>query len=1160
MSSRLDQVFATFEERLETADHISISEPFAADNPPAVGSPLRALTISVNRQPFALLGLTEPTLSPKKSAFVIYVARRARARRLPFIVLCNERETILVKTPKRDDEQLETMRHYPPILTLAPTATDLLEQPEQIAIAQLADSVAKDLYELLRDGRLDMVLPDSDFFVGRLTRAVDVLKPAVKQALQTKLSMDPKFAQAVTEWAVPQGIPADLRAPEFAEAVVRQSIYRLLGKIIFYQSLRRAAPQLPEMDLAGLDTGQVLTRLAQCFAEAHKIDYHAVFREDVIDRLPFPAAASSELRDLVGDLNTRDFAHLPQDVVGAVFERLIPPEDRHALGQFFTRESLVDLIVAFCVRNADDSVMDPTCGTGTFLIRSYNCLNTRLGVHNHNRLLSQLWGVDIAPFPAELATINLFRQRVSDPGNFPRIINEDFFKIVPHGTYRFPPLKADTENAPMVDEVIPAFDVILGNFPYISADRIEQTIKNYRAVIDYRLASDWLSEYPAGFTFKTTTQQKEFDAALKKKMPVTPFLEKAEPIISSYADMYVSLFWHAAAFLKLGGRMGIITNNAWLDVGYGYALQRFLLDNFKLIAVLESRCEPWFEQAAVNTVVTIVERTESATERDGNPARFVKIKKPLAELVPWDMHTDALARWNGLIGHVQHIESAWDGASNPNRPKTVEDDNFRVRIMEQGVLRKQVEEAEQTVKWGSLLRAPQIYFDLLQKAHGKLALLREIAPPTFGSKTGINEFFHMNKDQILAWQIEDDFLFPLLKSPGDSDRLLIDIAELDLKVFVCRLTKEELKRKRKLNALRYIEWGEEQRFASGAQAGMTWPNGAEVRNRKPGWYALPEYRSQSGQLFISMAYGARYINKYSPTPLIADNRLYFLSPVKGVSNMLMAAVMNASITSLMMELTGRTTLGDGALEFKVEDARDYLLVPNAREFDLARRQEIESAFKPLLKRPIGSVFEEVKQSDHQALDRAVLKAMGLDSEKWLPRIYEGLTTLVRERIQLGQMRGQSRRNRTQKAASRVSEEVLQDILPNGPKKFPNDFLPPTVRSGEFREISLPTSPLRHKGHWMGKEELATEDGETLHASNKFEMRYILYAQGNGQPVARLPKQSVEISRAVTAYQQYLRDLRERLHQAYFTRTLDQAAATRFVGEIWRKLGLPQLEE
>lgn len=158
------------------------------------------------------------------------------------------------------------------------------------------------------------------------------------------------------------------------------------------------------------------------------------------------------------------------------------------------------------------------------------------------------------------------------------------------------------------------------------------------------------------------------------------------------------------------------------------------------------------------------------------------------------------------------------------------------------------------------------------------------------------------------------------------------------------------------------------------------------------------------------------------------------------------------------------------------------------------------------------------------------------------------------------MRGQSRKSRPKKAASRVADEVLQDVLPKGPARFPNNFLPPAVQAVEFREVPLPSSPLRHKGHMFGKEELGTEDGKTLYVANKFELRYVLFAQANKHQVARLPVKPVEVSRAVTAYNHYLTDLRERLHKAYFNRTLDQSAAERFVAETWRKLDLPEIEE
>ncbi len=1176
---RLDAAFAIFQDRLGTSAHLGLSadEPFASDAPVGVGGPLRALTLHIQGTSFALLGLTVPTVAVNRAGLIEYLARRARARRLPYLVVSNLRDAWFLPIPARPGDMPDPLKRYPPIYQVAPGAGDSLSPSERAILSDRADEIAADLSALHRDGSLHLVIPDADFFVERLTRAVSVLKPAVKQALRTKLGMDPAFGQELSQWAVRQSIPANLRSDDFVEAVVRQAIYRLMGKIIFYQSLRRAAPQLPPMHLRGLDTGQVLPRLQDCFAAAHKIDYHAVFREDVVDRLPFPAAASAELRDLVDDLNTRDFAHLPQDVVGAVFERLIPPEDRHALGQYFTPEPLVDLIVAFCIRNGDDAILDPTCGTGTFLIRAYDRLHTRLGVHDHSRLLGQLWGVDVAPFPAELATINLFRQRVGDACNFPRILNEDFFTVAPGGTYRFPPLKSPTGDSPLplggegpgvrgqtgwVDEPIPTFAAVVGNFPYISADRIERTVKGYRQTVARRLVQDWFHAYPDGFTFKRKSDEKQHRLARQNGLALDVFLEQAKPIISTYADLYVSLFWHAAAFLKEGGRMGIITSNAWLDVGYGHGLQRFLLDHFKIVAVLESRCEPWFLQAAVNTVVTIVERCSDPAERDAHPARFVKVRCPLAELIPWDLRLDSLNRWNGLDRLVRRIEAMWQASDDPAQPAAHEDDDFLIRAVRQGALRRQVEAAGQTVKWGPFLRAPDVYFDLLREAGDRLALLRDVAPPTFGSKTGINAFFHFGDEKITEWDVEPEFLFPLLKSPGESDRIPIDEDALRLKVFVCRLTKGELRARGKTNALCYVEWGERQVFTSGRQAGLTWPHGAEVRNRKPGWYALPEYRSRPAQLFFASAYGDRHIHKYSDKPLIADKRLYFLSPVEDIPHELVAAVMNTSVTAFFTELAGRVTMGEGALELTVEDARDYLRVPDVRQFDEAGRQAIVTAFQPLLARPIGSVFDEVQQPDRQALDGAVLRALGLDPDRWLSRLYDGLTTLVRERVQLGQMRGKARRSRPQRAANRVAGEVLQDLLPHpqGPARFPDDFFSPAARAGNFREVPLPGAPLRYVGPHFGQEQLTTEDGQTLTVANRFEVRYLLFAQAAGQKVARLPEKPVEISRTVNNYVQYLRDLRARLRDAYFTRTLDQAAAERFVGEAWRKFNLPDPEE
>src|SRR5207249_5160423 len=92
------------------------------------------------------------------------------------------------------------------------------------------------------------------------------------------------------------------------------------------------------------------------------------------------------------------------NLLGAIFERLIPEEQQRLLGQFYTPTRVADLLVAFTVDTAQGQVLDPGCGSGTFLMRAYDLLKTQAGL-SHTELLSRLWGFDISPFAAELAAI-----------------------------------------------------------------------------------------------------------------------------------------------------------------------------------------------------------------------------------------------------------------------------------------------------------------------------------------------------------------------------------------------------------------------------------------------------------------------------------------------------------------------------------------------------------------------------------------------------------------------------------------------------------------------------------------------------------------------------------------------------------------------------------
>jgi hypothetical protein len=257
--------------------------------------------------------------------------------------------------------------------------------------------------------------------------------------------------------------------------------------------------------------------------------------------------------------------------------------------------------------------------------------------------------VDIAHFPAELATINLFRQNLSDYANFPRIIVRDFFDVKTGDTFDFPPPKADLSSGfTKVNDPIPSFDAAVGNFPFIRQELIEKSVPHYKDKLEKVIKDDWLAEYRDAFDIKEQDWLAYKAALAAGRHPDS----SAELNLSGQADIYAYLYFHAGRFVKEDGRMGFITSNSWLDVAYGYELQKYMVNNFKIVAILESRCEPWFEDAAVNTVATILERCSDKAERDNHIVKFVKVKKKLAELIPWDIKLDALNRWQGLDGLI----------------------------------------------------------------------------------------------------------------------------------------------------------------------------------------------------------------------------------------------------------------------------------------------------------------------------------------------------------------------------------------------------------------------------------------------------------------------------------------------------------------------------
>ncbi len=1068
--------------------------------------------------------------------------KKARAMKAKYFVTWNMRDTIIWETPNTGVSITKENRKkaYSTIPNIN-SEDDLWDRCASNLLQTRTMELLHDLVRLYRDGHLYEIDVDATFFVKILSEATKTLQPHVHQSLLATVGKNTAFRKGLYDWAIKQAI-ANYEDESFYQVVAYQIVYRLLGKILFYQTLRRfKEDELPPMNLRHIKPSEVQEQLGELFTKAQDIDYQAVFEIDFPDIVRLPEKSIDALVNLVEELNKRNFSRMPQDVIGQVFEQLIPPEERHNLGQYFTREDLVDLICAFCVQKAGAKVFDPTCGTGTFLIRAYDRLKN-FGEYDHKKLLSQLWGIDIAPFPAELATINLYRQNLADYANFPKIIAIDAFAAMPNQTFEFPSPKLSQPKQTVLEQ-IPTFDAIVGNFPYIRQELIERQLIGYKNQLDKVLTIDWGTEYGELF---------DRDGSL---------------LLSGQADIYTYLFFHVAKFLnENNGRIGIVTSSAWLEVDYGYQLQRFFLKNFKVIAILESLVENWFEDVPIITAVTVLERCKNKDDRDNNAVKFVKLKKPLKDIFPQDYKITSNHRWKVAdrlatsierIGLDRLVQKGTRFVTTLSGILNHEDDEIRVRALKQGELLSDIERSGKTAKWGIHIRAPDVYYEVKEICQSKLTTLQEVAKLQRGLTTGINEFFHLNEDRIKHWKIEKEFLVPIVTSPKEIEGLIINSKNIEHRLFLCNETKSTLMKNKKMGALNYIEWGEKQLTKERGKykkGGIPFPKVESVSNRKT-WYYIDE--REPGDFAINRFIRERFFFPINKSGIYLGDVVFegrFKNKKDAAFN---SALLNSTLVFLFVDISSRFSMGDGFLTFYGPDIED-LLIPNAELIHDKYKTEIVKLFSELLKRPIKVISDEVKMKDRQKFDAAVLKAIGLNAKKYLPLIYDGLTGLVKERQELGTMRRKTRKIKVERDIEKLYNEVLKEILPDGIEQFPGEFVGSGLKSKEFVEIPVSNNPLKLGKYFMGTQEVISDDGFHYEAKDIDIAKYLIYAQQPNSYIIKVPKSEIVIRKAVVRYEKYLRNLKSQFFKTFFDRALDNRLAEILTHRVFEELELPEI--
>ncbi len=101
---------------------------------------------------------------------------------------------------------------------------------------------------------------------------------------------------------------------------------------------------------------------------------------------------------------------LSEDVLKELYQTLVDPKDRHDLGEYYTPDWLAARMCnALLSSSGEDAVLDPACGSGTFLYQAIQHKKRLLPVTRQSleRILGFVVGIDIHPLAVLVSKVNV---------------------------------------------------------------------------------------------------------------------------------------------------------------------------------------------------------------------------------------------------------------------------------------------------------------------------------------------------------------------------------------------------------------------------------------------------------------------------------------------------------------------------------------------------------------------------------------------------------------------------------------------------------------------------------------------------------------------------------------------------------------------------------
>ena len=406
-------------------------------------------------------------------------------------------------------------------------------------------------------------------------------KKAKKTAIDKQLLMDfTHFRDTLSRNITNLNAHKNLNEEELDE-----SVQRILDRLIFIRNCedRELEPKTLIANYREWESkgkGHLIKSLRETFIHFDNEYNSKIFAKHLCDELDIDNEVLHEVIEglyTTKDNEAFDFAIIDADILGTIYEQYLghilrktekraKVTENHAhrkeQGIYYTPTYIVKYIVdktlGELLKNKKTDVqkirvLDPACGSGSFLIKAFDLLNDHYKEHDENYRQTQLdlesgipfktksrilqnniFGADLDKQAVEIAQLNLLL-KIAEKGHRLPLLEQNIKKgnslIDDEKIAGSVALNWKQEFKMVMDEG--GFDVVIGNPPYVRQEELSE---------------------------------------------IKPYLEANYETYQGTADLFVYFFEKELKLLKEDGYFGMIVSNKWLRAGYGKNLRKFLAE------------------------------------------------------------------------------------------------------------------------------------------------------------------------------------------------------------------------------------------------------------------------------------------------------------------------------------------------------------------------------------------------------------------------------------------------------------------------------------------------------------------------------------------------------------------------------------------------------